>query len=371
MNQTKINVCHIITGDLWAGAESQAYALIVGLSKAKGISLNVVTFNNGILVEKLIAIGIRVDVIPEKSNNLLKIVWHVYKILKSTETNILHTHGYKETFLGGLAARLCNIKSIVRTHHGKGVMEARVKHRFIEKLNRFFFIDSVIAVSEDLKAFLMSKKFKESIIRVIHNGIIANEVKPYREARYVKEELNIYDNAIVIGTMGRMVRIKGHKYFLEGAKEILKKNENVVFIIAGDGPLMNEVEKDVNYLGISKKVKLLGFRNDAYDIINICDIFALTSLHEGIPMVLLEAMYLGKAIVATRVGGIPEIISDHRNGLLIPAMDSKKFAAACLELIENRALREKIAANAKRDIETKYKNDHVVDKVEKLYRQFS
>jgi L-malate glycosyltransferase len=365
-----INACHIITGDLWAGAESQAYALIVGLSKSRGINLNVITFNHGILVRKLTASGIKVEVISEKSNNFLKMIWAIYTILKSTETEIIHTHGYKETLLGGTAARLYRVKCIVRTHHGKGVMDASLKHQLIEKFNKTFFTDRVISVSEDLKIFLISRGFKENIITVIHNGVNANDVAAIREKSSVRTELNIDDRAIVVGTVGRMVKVKGHKYFIEGAKAILTKEINVVFIIAGDGPLMNEIKKEIKKLGISKQVKLLGFRKDAYDIINLFDIFALTSLHEGIPMVLLEAMFLKKPIIATNVGGIPEILSDRRNSLLIPPMDSGAFSAACLELIENIALRQQIAENAKIDVAAKYQSGQVADKVEKLYRQF-
>ncbi|OPL13842.1 MAG: hypothetical protein AVO38_12790 [delta proteobacterium ML8_D] len=368
MKRKAVNVCHIISGDLWAGAESQAYTLIVGLFKAKGISPNVIVFNDGILLKKLMASGIRVDLISEKSNNLAKMVWRIYNILRSTGVEILHTHGYKETFLGGLAARLCNAKSIVRTHHGKGVMDAGLKHRLIEKLNAVCFMDRAIAVSEDLKAFLISKNFKESIITVIHNGILADEVCPRREGSDIRAELNIEDDTIVIGTVGRLVGVKGHKYFLEGAKEILAQNENVVFVVAGDGPLFHELETEVKKLGITKNVRLIGFREDVFDIINIFDIFALTSLHEGVPMVLLEAMLLGKAIVATRVGGIPEIISDSRNGLLTPPMDSEAFAAVSLKLIDNKSVREQLAKNAKKDAESRYIIEKVAHSMESLYK---
>lgn len=363
-----LNITHIITGDLWAGAEVQAYTLIVGLLKCKNLCLNVIVFNHGILVDKLVSGGIRVNVVSEKHNNIFKMFWQLFYILSETKAEIVHTHGYKETLLGGLAARFCNVRVIIRTYHGKGIMDAGIKYTLIEKLNNFF-TDRIIAVSENLKNYLISKKLQEEIITVIHNGIDPGLIKPIKSINELKSEFNIKAEDHVIGSVGRLVPVKGHKYFLEGAKKILEVNNKVVFVVVGDGPLMLDLGNQIKKLGISNKVRFLGFRKDIIDIMNIFDIFVITSLHEGVPMVLLEAMSLAKPIIATKVGGIPEIISDNQNGLLVSAKDSEVLALVCLELLKNNKLQKGLAKAARKDIEEKYSNLHTAKKTEKLYRE--
>lgn len=370
MKEAKINICHIISGDLWAGAEAQAYALIKGLSKKSSLQLNVITFSNGCLTKKLMDAGISVNVIDEKINNVLKMAWHIYRILRGKHIDIIHVHGYKETFLGGLAARFCLVKGVVRTHHGKGVIDSVFCHRLIEKINAIFFSDKLISVSEDLKQHLIAHKYRRDSITVIHNGILSGEIKLSTPVMRLKSELQISSGTFVVGTMGRMVSVKGHRYFLEGAKEVLTRYDNIVFVIAGDGPLMQKTQQEIKQLGIESQVRLIGFRNDPFDVMKMFDIFAMTSLHEGIPMVLLEAMYLEKPIIATKVGGIGEIIIDRWNGLLISPKDRQEFASACLELIKDCTLREKLSNNARKDIISKYGIERVTEDVEKLYKGF-
>ncbi|MBI3805604.1 MAG: glycosyltransferase family 4 protein [Nitrospirae bacterium] len=370
MEAGKIHICHIISGDLWAGAEAQAYTLLKGLSKKPSLQLSAITFSNGYLAKKLLDANIPVDVVDEKANNALQISRNIYRILKRRDVRIVHTHGYKETFLGGMASRLSRVKGIIRTHHGKGVIDSGAYHSLIEKLNSLFFSDALISVSEDLKRCLTDYGYQRVNIDVVHNGILTDEVRPTASSDKIKSELQIDQESIVIGTMGRMVAIKGHRYFIEGAKEVLAKHDHLVFIIAGDGPLMDGMRQEIKRFGIESKVKLIGFRNDPFNVLNIFDLFAMTSLHEGIPTVLLEAMWLGKPIIATRVGGIPEIISDGCNGLLIDPADGHAFASACLRLIDDRVLRDKLSEGARESFIGKYDVGRVAENIEKIYKRF-
>lgn len=359
------NVCHIITGDLWAGAESQVFSLVKRLSKE--INIIVIVFNNGLLADKLKHHRIRTYVIDEKINTSIKIILQIAKILKNENINLIHTHGYKETFLAGIASKINGIKKKVRTHHGRGIIGGDYKHYWIEKLNSSLFGYSLIAVSKDLKEFLVHNGIGGKTIEVIYNGISTDDVTSEKSELKVKNELGIPDGAMIIGTMGRMVGVKGHQYLLEGAKNIIDANPNIFFVIAGNGPLMQKNKEWVHNEGLTNNIKLIGFRNDPYDILNIFDIFVLTSLHEGIPMVLLEAMYMEKPVIATNVGGIPEIISDGENGILIPSMSSRAFTEACLELILNMNKGLQMAKNAKKDVLDKYTDDAVTEKVIKFY----
>lgn len=368
MERGKINICHIVSGDLWAGAEAQTYALLKGLFKRQSLQLNAVIYNEGLLSKKLEEAGIHVDVIDEKKNSPARVMWSIRRILREKKVHIVHTHGYKETFLGGLAARLCQVKGIVRTHHGKGVVDSGRYHRIVEKINSTLLSDKLISVSEDLKRCLIEHRFHSNNITVIHNGILCEDVKASLSADILKKELQIPERAFVVGTLGRIVPVKGHRYLLEGARKVLGKFDHVVFVVAGDGPLLPEMNNMVKQFGIEDKVRFTGFRGDPFDVMNMFDIFVMTSLHEGIPTVLLEAMWLGKPVIATKVGGIPEIISHRWNGLLIAEENSNEVASACIELIEDECLRDNLSRNARKDFKGLHDIERVAGDVERLYR---
>ena len=363
------NVCHIISGDLWAGAESQVFSLLRKLSEYKELKIIVILFNSGILADKIKLNKIKNYVIDEKKNSAIRVIYKIQRIMRKEKIQIIHTHGYKETFFAGIISMFNRNNLLIRTHHGKGIIGSGFKHYFIEKINAKLLCKNLIAVSNDLKKFLLQRNLGRNSIKVIHNGIYEKDIKLKKDKKLIRKELNIPDVGIIFGTLGRLVSVKGHKYLLEGAKKVIAKYPQAYFIIAGNGELMNIHLDWINRECLGNNIKFIGFRDDPYDILNSFDIFVLTSLHEGIPMVLLEAMFLEKPIIATKVGGIPEIISDGENGILIPSKNSDAFADACLSFIENTMKSPKsiIAKNAKRDVINKLSVDKVAKEVIKMY----
>lgn len=360
-----MNICHVISGDLWAGAEVQAYSLIKSLSKSPDVNILVVTFNKGVLSERIAKEGIAIHVLDESQKNILGLGWALFSLLKNSKVDIVHVHGFKEALVSLISRKFLKFK-LIRTHHGIGMLDGGLKYRVIEMINASF-VDQEIAVSSDLRDCLISFGNKSRKIQVVHNGLFLDEVVPTEPKCETIARLNIDPDDIVIGTLGRLVHVKGYKYFLEGAYEILKDNSNVTFIIAGDGPLFDELKEYAEKLGIYDKIKMLGFRQDVYNIIHACDIFVITSLHEGLPTVLLEAMYLGRPVIATKVGGIPEVINDKFNGILIPPKEPIVFAIACLELIKNHDLRLQLAERAKSDVIANYSAERVMKETKKIY----
>jgi glycosyltransferase involved in cell wall biosynthesis len=182
-------------------------------------------------------------------------------------------------------------------------------------------------------------------------------------------ELGIPDDMKIIGTVGRLVPIKDHKTFLFGAKLILESEPNVRFVIVGDGPLMAELKKQSYELDIATHVCFTGFREDTDILLNMFDVFCLTSIHEGIPMALLEAMSLGKPIVATRVGGISEVIDDNGSGLLIDSENPQSFADACIKVLRDKNLRASLSERAVSVVKEKFTLDVTVRLTQDLYRR--
>lgn len=346
---SNINVCQIISGDIWGGAEAQAYSLLKELIKDSNISPSAIIFNDGLLSSKIRSCPIPHEIVNETTDNPVRIIRAIYSFLKNNEVDIIHVHGFKETLLGGVAARLLRKKvKIIRTFHGQGLTNSSFKHKVIDRLNAYFFSDQLITVSEDLEKFLLNCGINDSILQVVHNGVAVDETRPTEKKELIKAAFGIPKDAFVIGTLGRMVPVKGHDYFLQGAKEIIAKKPDVYFVICGGGPLLERSQEWLSSENLNDNIKIIGFRKDPYNIINCFDIFALTSLHEGIPMVLLEAMFLGKPIVTTAVGGIPEFIVNNTTGITIPAKSVADFSAACLELLKNDSLRESLARNGQK-----------------------
>jgi L-malate glycosyltransferase len=362
-----MRVCHIATGDLWGGAEVQAFSLIKGLSKFEDTLVRVITFNEGILSSKLKEEGIKVDIILESDTNLISMIQKVASILRNSKTNILHTHGFKENFIGGIAAKLCFHKAVVRTHHGQGMLRSKGLNGWIEKINAHLLTKHHISVSEDLREFLKKNSYKQSKITTIHNGIDFERTDLGKRSDFLRNDFNIGENVVVIGTIGRMEPIKGHKYFIEGARLILEKEKNVCFVMVGDGALMEEMRNYAEKLNITQQIRFAGFRHDSVNCLKMFDIFALTSVHEGIPITLLEAMSLGKPIVATNVGGIPEVIENGYSGILVPAKNPSSFADACLMLLNDNSLRERLCVNARTEVRKRFSLEENIFRTVQLY----
>lgn len=144
---------------------------------------------------------------------------------------------------------------------------------------------------------------------------------------------------ILVGSLGRLDPQKGFEFLIRAAALVVKEAPNVRFAVAGDGAQKKQLEALIASLGLQEHFSLTGFRSDYGNFLAALDVYAVSSLWEGLPLALLEAMQLKKAVVATAVGGIPEVVRDHVNGILVPSQETEKLAAAILEVIRNRELR--------------------------------
>jgi glycosyltransferase involved in cell wall biosynthesis len=370
----KINVCHLISGDLWAGAEVQAYGLLCSLKSVPDLGLSAIVLNEGKLSAALRKAGIEVKVIEESKYGFFKILSLISDELKDKDINILHTHRYKENVLGALLKRKCRVKRLVQTVHGINEPFIGIKKLKIELyswLNKYYtrnYFDKVMAVS-----FNIGEKLKRGLdtdkIDVIHNAVDLSDTGPIGSLQKIREELNIEKGQPVIGTAGRMVPIKGYDILLEAAAIILRKKHGVRFLLAGDGPLKTELEGKAKEIGLEQEVMFLGFRDDIKDVIHSFDIFVISSYHEGMPMILLEAMAMRKAVVATNVGGINEIIEDNVSGLLVRPGDAQGLASACLIVLEDFDMRIRMGVAARKRIEKEFSIEIHTKRVLKAYNE--
>jgi len=188
-------------------------------------------------------------------------------------------------------------------------------------------------------------------LRVItcHDGV--ERVCPHAESVGTLRRSLVNDGELLVGSLGRLDPQKGFEFLIQAAAIVVAQASNVRFAIGGEGALRKDLEGSINSLGLQNHFRLIGFRTDVADFLAALDIYAISSLWEGLPLALLEAMQLGKPAVATVVGGIPEVIQDHANGLLVPARDSGKLAAAILELVRDPELRSRLGSAGPRTAE--------------------
>lgn len=359
-----IKICHIASGDLWAGAEVLTFNLLRELQQKQELQIHAIILNPGRLADELKSKGINVHVINEQNMSFLKLLYHVFLILKKHKITIVHSHRYKENLLATLASIPLPTISKITTIHGVAEAIPNAKNGFNLKSNinffllRYFFHKS-ICVSNDCMNFLLShKKLKTQSACVIHNGITIPTPIDCNSVDQTED--------FSIGTACRLVPIKNIEFLLDVA--VLLKGAGIKIIIAGDGPLKTLLEARSLKLGVSDIVQFAG-QVDAMEMFyNSIDVYLNTSLHEGIPMSILEAMSLRLPVVATNVGGISEIIEHEKTGFLVTLGDVKSFARYCLLLRNDRKLLHKMANNAKLKISEQFSINSCAEKYVNLYK---
>ncbi|MCK5127036.1 MAG: glycosyltransferase [candidate division Zixibacteria bacterium] len=354
-----IKICHIASGDLWAGAEVQVYNMVCALHQYKTINVSVIVLNHGKLEDKLVAKGVPVKVLDENSLGFFEIVSQVKKYAEENRFEILHTHRYKENIVGGMVKKAGKVKYLVQTVHGLPepfVGIKQLKTGFFSFINRRYirkYVDVIHAVSSQIKTVLGDIVSVDKI-RVIYNSINLDDIKTRKQPEIIRSEFNIDSGSLILGTVGRLVPIKGFDILLQSFEEILKDIPSARLIIVGDGPQDEELKKLAKSLGHSDKVCFTGYREDALEIINCMDIFVLSSYNEGVPTVVLEAMALNKPVVSTAVGGVPEVIVNNVSGLLVESGNPEILADACIRVLTDDSLRIRFERNARQVIIDKF-----------------
>jgi len=350
------------------------FTLLKTLSDEPSLCLSAIILNPGKLAEQLENIGIDVVVIDENKNNFLQLRRKIVEILSSKNIDIIHSHRYKENILAALVKNRCGIKCLIQTIHGisepaRGF--AMYKARAYAVANRAFtrhYFDRIITVSDDIGQKL-HRSLPQWRLITIYNAVDPKAIKPLKSADAIKREFNIDIKAPLIGAAGRMVPVKAYDLFLKMARLILERRPDARFMLAGDGPLRLSLQELSVRLKIADKVFFPGFRDDIIDVMNAFDIFVMSSYHEGVPMALLEAMSLNKAIVSTAVGGINEVIQDGVSGLLVEPNSALALAEACFKVLDNPELKSTLEDGACTRIEKEFNIDVQSRKILELYRE--
>ncbi len=271
----------------------------------------------------------------------LRTVTRLRRVIREFRPDVVHSHHLYGLTYACLGSLFSGVRLVHTEHEYYSLMGAKARRR-IKRLSRF--CQAVTAVNEETAAFLTDEAgVARELVSVIRNGV---DVDLYRRAGIAREQLQLADSDQVIGIVGRLEPVKGHGILLEAFAEVRKSAPYVKLLIVGDGSERARLEAKASDLGLADDVRFVGPRRDIPDLLHAMDVFVVSSLEEGLPMSLLEAMAAARPVVATAVGSIPGVVRNGETGLLVPPDDKTALAAALDALLRDQNLRNRLAANA-------------------------
>ena len=327
--------------------------------------------------------GVKPVIIPELARkvNLRKDLTAFFKILRMIrreKPDIVHTHTAKAGALGRTAAVLAGVPVRIHTFHGH-IFEnyfssySAAVFIFIERFLAFF-SENIVVVSEAQKEEIV-KKYKiagEKKVKVVPLGLELEGLSAIGSRRgKTRDELGIGNDCILIGIIGRLVPVKNHRMFLDACKKLfdLAGGLDIKCIVIGDGEEREGLERYAKELGIREKVIFSGWKKEMADVYADLDIVALTSLNEGTPVALIEALASGRPVVSTDVGGVKDVVEDGINGYLVASGDAAGFAKRCYELAKDPEKRRSLGGNGRRKVLKKYSKERLVTDMRGLYEE--
>ena len=301
----------------------------------------------------------------KKGLQLLGGLRRFYRMLKNGGYSAVIPFTHHCNLLALPPAWLAGVPVRMASHHGPILGFPAWQNRVHTLLVNSQAATHLAAVSHQIKRQAVQDGIKEDKITVIHNGINPPQVDPADRAR-TRAALGVKDDQPLILAVGRVTLQKGFTYLLQAMPQIISSFPNALVVIAGDGPLRPELEQEAKSLGVGEHVRFLGFRQDVPQLLAAADLFAMPSVFEGFPIVLLEAMVMGKAVVASRVQGVDEIVVSGQNGVIVPSQDVPALAQAVVVVLEEPAYAAAMGVAARKTVLDGFTLDSMCRKYEAL-----
>jgi glycosyltransferase involved in cell wall biosynthesis len=376
-----MKILHVITKSNWGGAQRHVFDLALAM-KEKGESIIVALGGNGMLRERLEDVGIKTYSIAKLGRNIsfsndMGSFGLIFSIIRREKPDVIHLHSPKAAGLGALAARILRVKNIVFTVHGFAWNEDRPlwQKGFIAFASWLTMVmaHKIIVLSDFEYKQAINFPFIKNKITIIPLGIkvpVFMSVDGARQvlAKQIGMELGDMRKKVVIGTIAELHKNKGLKYLLKSLVSVTESHKEAICIVIGDGELLSTLHMEIKKLGLEGRVFLTGYMAEAFQYLKAFNIFVLSSVKEGLPYVIFEAGFASLPVVATTVGGIPEMIEDMKSGVLVQSKDAEELSHAISYIIEHPLLARQYGATLRERLATKYSIVDMVEKVEKVYR---
>jgi glycosyltransferase involved in cell wall biosynthesis len=361
-----IKIVHVVTDMKIGGAGRWLLNFLKNYDKSR-LNIKVVIPKGSMLKAEINTLDIEtieIEGIGDKSLDPASIS-AFYKLFKHENPQIVHTHA---SLSARIAARMAGVKAIVHTKHCLDNPRNGIKKAVAAGVNNML-SSKVIAVSKAVEKNLLEAGIHQDKIQVVYGGVEEIKKLPAEEISVLRASYGIIEGDIVFGIVARLAEVKGHKYLIQAAAQVLKGRKDIKFIIAGTGPLEDELKKMVLGLKIEDNVIFTGFIKDIEKVYNIIDVNIIASTSEALCLSLIEGMSLAKPMIGTAIGGVPELIIENQTGLLVPSRNPEAMAAVIRELAEHSELRQTMGIKARGMMLEKFSASNMAAEISKLYEE--
>ncbi|MBA7597476.1 D-inositol 3-phosphate glycosyltransferase [subsurface metagenome] len=368
----KINVLEVIATLAIGGTPRQLLLLARYLDKTKyNLTLCCLTKGGPLLAEAQ-RLGIKVVILGKKFRHDLSVIPKLIRVIKREKIDLIHTYMFTSNTFGRLAAILARVPIIISSE--RNIEDWKGKFRLYVDKVLMRFTDKMLVNSFAVKDFLVQMAgIKSYKIAVIYNGLDLDRFHQKINVLQERRNLGLDSQVSVVGTVARICHYKGLHFLIRSIPQILDVFPQVKFLIVGNANLKPEriykrkLKRLISGLGVSSSVIFTGFRRDIPRVMATFDLFALPSLREGFSNVLLEAMAMGKPVVATNVGGNPETITDGQTGILVPPKDPIALSEAIISLLKDRSRAIEMGKKGRRRVKENFGRERMVQETEKIY----
>jgi glycosyltransferase involved in cell wall biosynthesis len=352
-----LRVLQYITPSQIGGAEIHVMALSEKL-RERGHDVTIVCPRGRPLAVELLARGLPLKTPRSTGKFDPLMLMRIARALRRDRIQVIHTHLSTASLIGSLAARAAGVPSVA-TVHG---LNTRTCYNYAH---------AIIAVSNAVKQHLAAQGMPPDRITVVHNGVDLRAFSGPDQSESVRREWGLPEGAPVLVTVGRLAPNKGHRDLIE-ALEILVRNkrwQELRLLVVGTGALLPHLQQEARLRGMEERTLFVGFQRNVLPFLQVADIFVLPSIQEGLSLSALEAMALGKPVVACRVGGAPEVVVDGETGLLVVPAQPVELARAMARLLSDPERAREMGRAGQRRVREAFDLEQMVSKIEEIYRR--
>jgi glycosyltransferase involved in cell wall biosynthesis len=365
----RIRVLHIVYSLQVGGAERVVTNYALHHDREVYEPVVVALTQSGPLEEDLRAAGVRVYVLGKRLGFDPRVILKLARIMREERVEIVHVHTPLSNNWGVPAALLSGVRTVIRTEHGLFRRE-RTFYVFINAVLGLF-NRRILACSDGAKkTHVAMDPLSRGKYLTIYNGIDVARYQFTGDGKRLREELRLPPGAPVVGIIGSLIPLKGHRVFLQMAELLARHRPEVRFLVIGEGPERPQLERMVRERGLTGRVTFTGVRRDIPELLSLMDVFVLSSHSEAHPLTILEAMAAGKPVVATDVGGNAESVVDGETGFIVPPNDPQALLEPVKRLIGDPALAARMGARGRERVTREFSVEKMIRETEAVYESF-
>jgi len=365
----KHRILHLFVTLPVGGAENLLLSILRKLDPERFASVVCCIGERGALGDQVLDMGFPLTELHllDKGGMDRRVVPALVDLIRRERVDLVHSHLYHANFYGRLAARKAGVAAVASIHN------TYTKHKLHRQLINWYLgrhTAAIIAGSEEIKRDVVRyDHVPESLVEVIPNSVDLSRSHSALSREQARERLGIPANAIVLGTVGRLEEQKGHRYLIEALGLLRTQGVNALLLLVGEGREGPALKALTASLGLEQQVMFLGTRDDLGDLFRAMDLFVMPSLWEGLSLAMLSAMAAGLPVVATSVGGVPQVLGEDEYGFTVPSGDAAALAARIAQCLADPSGMAHLGAKAVQRVRENYSDEAMVRRVEAVYER--